>query len=143
MFQQFKPGVVHTPSFTSLKLHVLHEYWSTNIHLLLTSFYQPTKKKYKILCERNLFPSDLYILQSQVELKGFNIADAIIFLPSNSHGVVSHQDIYDTIEANKDELAMIFIVLFYLYLNLWGIIYKTIIKITIMSIKSIFNIFFF
>ena len=82
---------------------------SVNLHLLLTSFYQPTGKKYKILCEPNLFPSDLYILHSQVELRGFNIEDAIIFAPIDSNGVVIEEDLYDTIKSNQDELAMIFL----------------------------------
>ena len=82
---------------------------SVNLHLLLTSFYQPTKKKYKILCEPNLFPSDLYILRSQVELKGFSADEAIVFLPTNDDGVCVEDDIWNTIEANSDSLAMIFI----------------------------------
>ena len=82
---------------------------SVNLHLLLTSFYQPTKKKYKILCEPNLFPSDLYILRSQVELKGFSADDAIVFLPTNDDGVCLEDDIWNTIEAHSDALAMIFI----------------------------------
>ncbi|MBL31512.1 MAG: kynureninase [Flavobacteriales bacterium] len=82
---------------------------SVNLHLLLTSFYQPTKKKYKILCEPNLFPSDLYILRSQVELKGFSADEAIVFLPTNDDGVCLEDDIWNTIEANSDALAMIFI----------------------------------
>ncbi len=82
---------------------------SVNLHLLLTSFYQPTKQSYKILCEPHLFPSDLYILQSQIQLKGYNPKDALVFLPSGENGVVAEDDIYKCIEDNKDQLAMIFI----------------------------------
>ena len=82
---------------------------SVNLHLLLTSFYQPTKKRFKILCEPHLFPSDLYILQSQIQLKGYNPDDVLVFLPSDKHGVVSDADIYKCIEDNKDQLSMIFI----------------------------------
>ena len=49
---------------------------TTNIHLLLMSFYKPTKNRYKILCESNAFPSDLYVLESQVELHGYKFEDA-------------------------------------------------------------------
>ena len=82
---------------------------SVNLHLLLTSFYQPTKIKYKVLCEPQLFPSDLYIIQSQIELKGFNPDDAIIFIPSDENGVIDEDRLYAIIEAHKDELALIFI----------------------------------
>ena len=82
---------------------------SVNLHLLLTSFYQPTNKKYKILCEPNLFPSDLYVLRSQIELRGFDADEVIVFLPVNSDGVVLDDDLYSTIESNKDVLALIFL----------------------------------
>ena len=82
---------------------------SVNLHLLLTSFYQPTNKKYKILCEPNLFPSDLYVLRSQIELRGFDPDEAIVFLPVNSDGIVLDHDLYSTIQSNKDALALIFL----------------------------------
>ena len=82
---------------------------SVNLHLLLTSFYQPTKKRFKILCEPHLFPSDLYILQSQIQLKGYNPDDVLVFLPSDENGVISEPDIYKCIEDNKNHLSMIFI----------------------------------
>ena len=82
---------------------------SVNLHLLLTSFYQPTNTKYKILCEPNLFPSDLYVLRSQIELRGFDPDEAIVFLPVNSDGIVLDDDLYSTIESNKDALALIFL----------------------------------
>lgn len=82
---------------------------SVNLHLLLTSFYNPKANKYKVLCEPHLFPSDLYIIQSQIKLKGFDPDESIIFLPSDSNGVVLEKDIYETIVKHKDELALIFI----------------------------------
>ena len=82
---------------------------SVNLHLLLTSFYNPNKKRFKILCEPSLFPSDLYILQSQIKLRGYNPDDAIVFLPADKNGVVLEDDIYNTILSYKDELSLIFI----------------------------------
>jgi len=82
---------------------------SVNLHLLLTSFYNPKPNKFKILCEPNLFPSDLYILQSQIELNGLNPDDVIVFLPSDPNGVVLEEDVSKTILNYKNELALIFI----------------------------------
>ena len=49
-----------------------------NLHLLMVSFYQPTKERYKIICEAKAFPSDQYALESQVKFHGLNYADAVI-----------------------------------------------------------------
>ena len=53
---------------------------TVNLHLLMTSFYQPTKERYKIICEAKAFPSDQYALESQVRLHGLNPDDTIIDL---------------------------------------------------------------
>ena len=81
---------------------------TTNIHLLLMSFYRPTKRKYKIL-EANAFPSDLYALQSQVELHGYSFDEAVILIETDKNGVVSHDNLYKMIYDLGDELALVFL----------------------------------
>ena len=51
---------------------------TTNLHLLLVSFYRPTRQRFKILCEKKAFPSDQYALESQVKFHGFTPEEAII-----------------------------------------------------------------
>ena len=45
---------------------------TTNLHLLMISFFKPTKDKYKILIDTPSFPSDKYAVQSQLKLNGLN-----------------------------------------------------------------------
>lgn len=46
---------------------------TVNLHLLMVSFYRPTKKRFKIICEEKAFPSDQYMFQSQVDFHSRNI----------------------------------------------------------------------
>ncbi|MGZ3921539.1 MAG: kynureninase [Bacteroidia bacterium] len=83
---------------------------TVNLHLLMVSFYRPTKQRYKILCEAKAFPSDQYALQSQVKFHGFDPDDAIIEIhPREGEYVINEEDIYASIEKNKDSLALVMI----------------------------------
>lgn len=83
---------------------------TVNLHLLMVSFYRPTKQRYKILCEAKAFPSDQYALQSQVKFHGFEISDALIEIaPRDGEYEVRHDDIYKAIDEHKDSLALIMI----------------------------------
>jgi kynureninase len=83
---------------------------TVNLHLLMVSFYRPTKMRYKILCEAKAFPSDQYALESQVKFHGFDPADAIIEVaPRENEYCIRHEDILSAIEKNKNELALVMI----------------------------------
>ncbi len=82
---------------------------TTNIHLLFVSFYRPTKKRYKIISEAKMFPSDRYLLETQVRFHGFDPDDAIIEVaPRDGEWLIRDEDILEAIDANADELAMLF-----------------------------------
>jgi kynureninase len=81
---------------------------TVNLHLLMVSFYRPTKTKYKIICEAKAFPSDQYALESQVKFHGFNYDDAVIEVaPRAGEHTIRIEDILATIEQHKDSLALV------------------------------------
>lgn len=83
---------------------------TVNLHLLMVSFYRPTKARYKIICEAKAFPSDQYALQSQVKFHGFDPAEALIEVgPREGEYEIRHEDIYKAIEEHKDSLALVMI----------------------------------
>ncbi len=81
---------------------------TVNLHLLLVSFYRPTPKRYKILCEQRPFPSDTYALASQVAFHGFDPQDAIIEVkPREGEHTLRTEDIIARIDELDDELALV------------------------------------
>ncbi len=83
---------------------------TVNLHLLMVSFYRPTKSRFKILCEAKAFPSDQYALQSQIKFHGFQVEDSLIEVaPREGEYHIREEDILDAIEKNRDTLALIMI----------------------------------
>ena len=81
---------------------------TTNLHLALVSFYRPSRRQYKILCESGAFPSDQYALESQVRFHGFLPDDAIIEMQSEPGELTLRTEkILQRIEEMKDELALV------------------------------------
>ena len=82
---------------------------TVNIHFLLVSFYQPNEKKFKILMEKDAFPSDQYAIQSQIDLHGHDPKEALIEIsPRHGEKILRHDDIIDAIHDHGDELALIY-----------------------------------
>ena len=83
---------------------------STNVHLLMVSFYQPKGKRTKIICEAKAFPSDQYILETQVKHHGLNPDTEIIEIaPREGEHLINEEDILSKIEEIGDELALVMI----------------------------------
>lgn len=81
---------------------------TVNLHLLLVSFYRPTKQKFKIICEEKAFPSDQYALESQAGYHGFDPKEAIIEIkPRDGEYTIRTEDITDAILLHRNELALV------------------------------------
>ncbi|RYY69377.1 MAG: kynureninase, partial [Chitinophagaceae bacterium] len=81
---------------------------TVNLHLLMTSFYRPTRERYKIICEAKAFPSDQYAMESQVALHGYTYKDAVVEVsPRAGEHTIRTEDIIAAIENNKDSVALL------------------------------------
>lgn len=81
---------------------------TTNLHLLLVSFYRPAGKRFKVLMEGGAFPSDQYAIESQVKFHGYQPEEAIIEVePRAGEDILRTEDILSAIEEHKDELALV------------------------------------
>ena len=83
---------------------------TTNLHLLMVSFYQPTKKKYKIVIESDAFPSDRYAVQSQLKFHGFDADEGLIeWKPREGEVLLNIEDLETIVAEQGDEIALLLI----------------------------------
>jgi kynureninase len=83
---------------------------TVNLHLLMVSFYRPTSKRYKIICEEKAFPSDQYMFQSQVKFHGYDPTDAIVEVQKREgENHWRTEDVIAKINEVGDELALVLI----------------------------------
>ena len=81
---------------------------TTNLHLMMVSFYRPTKDRYKIIIEAGAFSSDQYTVESQIKFHGFNPDEALIELkPRAGEHTLRTEDIASVITDNKNQLALV------------------------------------
>jgi len=83
---------------------------TVNLHLMMVSFYRPTKTRYKIICEEKAFPSDQYMFQSQANFHGYTTEDAIVEIKrrDGEHNI-RLEDVMAKINEVGDELALVLI----------------------------------
>ncbi|NND93762.1 MAG: kynureninase [Flavobacteriales bacterium] len=83
---------------------------TANLHFLMATFYRPSGKRNKILCEKKAFPSDAYALASQAQLHGLDPEGTVIEVgPREGEHTIRLEDILAKIEELGDELAMVMI----------------------------------
>jgi kynureninase len=83
---------------------------TTNLHLLMVSFYRPSGRRTKILCEAKAFPSDQYALESQVKFHGLDPSlDLIEVAPREGEHLIREEDIISKIQELGDTLALVMI----------------------------------
>jgi kynureninase len=103
------PKIAKVVGAKDIEVVVTHSL-TTNLHLLMVSFYRPDEKRYKILCEGKAFPSDQYALESQAKFHGYDPDDAIVeVFPRDGEHTLREEDIIAKINEISDELALVMI----------------------------------
>src|ERR1700758_367630 len=81
---------------------------TVNLHLMMATFYRPTKSRFKILMEEPAFPSDTYAIKTQLMHHGLDPRDALILArPRKGEFTIRTEDILDLINKNADQLAIV------------------------------------
>jgi kynureninase len=79
-----------------------------NLHLLMASFYRPTRERHAILIEQGAFPSDRYAVVSQIGWHGHDRAKSFIEVaPPPGEQLLRHEDLVAEIERQGPRLALV------------------------------------
>jgi kynureninase len=73
---------------------------TVNLHLMMTSFYRPTRDRHRILIEEHAFPSDDYAVESQAAFHGFDPAEALVRVRSGG-------GVPEVLEREGDSIALV------------------------------------
>jgi kynureninase len=83
---------------------------TVNLHLMMATFYRPTKSRFKILMEEPAFPSDTYAIKTQIAHHGFDPNEALVLArPRKGEFTVRQEDIEAALDKHGDEIAVVLI----------------------------------
>ncbi|MCB0326830.1 MAG: kynureninase [Bdellovibrionales bacterium] len=81
---------------------------TTNLHLMMTSFYRPNVDRHKIIILKDAFPSDRYAVASQIQNHGFDPKTSLVEIASNpDQPTISEQKIRQTIAQHGSSTSLI------------------------------------
>jgi kynureninase len=81
---------------------------TVNLHLLMVSFYRPTRERFRIVIEDSAFPSDSYAVASQAAFHGFDPASAVVRLkPREGEATLRTGDVEEFLEREGRSVALV------------------------------------
>lgn len=81
---------------------------TVNLHLMMVSFYRPTKERFKIITEAGAFSSDHYAFESQLKLHGLSPEKSLVEItPRLGESALRTEDILSTISEHTNQLALV------------------------------------
>jgi len=83
---------------------------TTNLHLMMVSFYKPTAQRHKIVIESDAFPSDRYAVESQIKHHGFDPGESLVlWQPREGEDLCRFEDLEAILEAEGNSIAVLLI----------------------------------
>ena len=83
---------------------------TVNLHLMMATFFRPTKSRFKILMEEPAFPSDTYAIKTQLVHHGLDPREALVLArPREGEYAVRAEEIEALLEADGDKIALVLI----------------------------------
>ena len=83
---------------------------TVNLHLMMATFYQPRKSRFKILMEDPAFPSDTYAVKTQIAHRGLAPKETLLLARNTAGGLtIATDELLELIEKNAKELALVLI----------------------------------
>lgn len=82
---------------------------TVNLHLLFASFFRPEGSRSKVLVERPCFPSDRYVVATQLAWHGIDPKTGIIEVGDGDHGPITAEAIECVLRERGEEIAVVFL----------------------------------
>ena len=81
---------------------------TSNLHLMMVTFFRPSSKRFKIIMEASAFPSDQYAVESQLRFHELDPDEALVEVkPRDGEFILHDEDIIDAIETHGEETALV------------------------------------
>jgi kynureninase len=81
---------------------------TVNLHLMMATFYRPTKSRFKILMEEPAFPSDTYAIKSQIVHHGLDPKEALVLArPRKGEFTIRQEDIAAALDKHGEQIAVV------------------------------------
>lgn len=81
---------------------------TVNLHLMMVSFYRPTRERHRIVIEKGAFPSDRHAVASQIAWHGFDPEKSLVELaPREGEHHVRDSDIEQWLDEHGAEVALV------------------------------------
>ena len=107
LHERLVPGLAALAGARPAEVVAMHSL-TINLHLLMASFYRPTRDRHVILIEQGAFPSDRYAVVSQIGWHGFDRDRSFVQVaPPAGEPLLRHEDFVAEIRRQGERLALV------------------------------------